>query len=249
MRSTSAKTGFAVVLFDYRYQGDSDGEPRGQIFPWEQIEDFRTAITFATKQPEMDGDRVGIFGSSYSGGHVICIGALDRRVKCVVAQVPLIDGWANFQAIVPRAAGEGMLQALEADRVARYESGAVNYLPVVAEDNNSVLNTTESYEWFTQTHKKMAPNWENQVTFESIEKFIEYYPGVYLPRISPTPLLIMVATRDTLTPTDISLRAFEAANEPKKLAILPGGHFDAYVAGFPHSSGHATAWFKEHLGG
>ncbi len=145
--------------------------------------------------------------------------------------------------------GEEMLQALEADRVARYESGAVNYLPVVAEDNNAVLNTTESYEWFTQTHKKMAPNWENQVTFESIEKFIEYNPGVYLPRISPTPLLIMVATRDTLTPTDISLRAFEAANEPKKLAILPGGHFDAYVAGFPHSSGHATAWFKEHLRG
>ena len=65
------KNGFAVVLFDYRYQGDSDGEPRGQIFPWEQIEDFRTAITFASKQPEVDGDRVGIFGSSYSGGHVI----------------------------------------------------------------------------------------------------------------------------------------------------------------------------------
>ena len=69
------------------------------------------------------------------------------------------------------------------------------------------------------------------------------------PRIFPTPLLIRVATQDTLTPTDIPIRALEAANEPKKLAILPGGHFDAYVDGFPHSSGHATAWFKEHLGG
>ncbi len=59
----------------------------------------------------------------------------------------------------------------------------------------------------------------------------------------------MVAQRDTLTPTDITIPAFEAANEPKKLAILPGGHFNAYVAGFPHFSGHATAWFEEHLGG
>jgi acetyl esterase/lipase len=236
-----------VVLFDYRYQGASQGEPRGQIFPWEQIEDFRNAITFASMEPEADPERIGIFGSSYSGGHVICIGALDRRVKCVASQVPLIDGWANAQAINTRVNLAGFLKYLQADRVERYKTGKVSYLPVVAADNNAVLNTSDSYQWFTETAKAMAPRWENRVTVESLEKFIEYTPGVFLPRISPTPFLMMVSENDILTPTDIAVSAFETAREPKKLVILPGGHFDAYVKGFPISSGNATAWFKQHL--
>ena len=242
------KSGFAVILFDYRYQGASDGEPRGQIFPWEQIEDFRTAITYATTLPETKPERIGIFGSSYSGGHVICIGALDRRVKCVVSQVPLVDGWTNFQAIVPRAAGAEMLKALEADRIERYKRGTVNYLPVVAADNNAVLNTSDSYQWFTETHKKMAPSWENRVTVESVEKFLEYSPQAYLSRISPTPFQMMVAAEDILTPVDVAISAYKQANEPKRLVIIPGGHFDAYVKGFPISSANAVNWFKEHLG-
>jgi uncharacterized protein len=242
------KAGYVAIVFDYRFQGESEGEPRGQIFPWEQIEDFRNAITFAQAQPEVDAERIGIFGSSYSGGHVICVGALDRRVKCVACQVPLIDGYTNFQAIVPRAAGAGMMKFLESDRIERYKSGKINYLPVVAEDNNAVLNTSDSYQWFTETHKKMAPRWENRVTVESIEKFIEYSPAVYLPRLSPTPFLMMVAENDILTPTDVAIAGFGSARDPKKLVILPGGHFDAYVKGFSLSSGNAVQWFKQWLG-
>lgn len=242
-----SKAGFVAVVFDYRFLGESEGEPRGQIFPWEQIEDFRNAITFAQTQPEVDGEKIGVFGSSYSGGHVICVGALDRRVKCVAGQVPLIDGYANFQAIVPRAAGAGMMKFLEADRIERYKSGKVNYLPVVAPDNNAVLNTSDSHEWFTQTHQKKAPRWENRVTVESVEKFIEYSPAVFLPRLSPTPFLMMVAENDILTPTDIAIQGFELAREPKKLVILPGGHFDAYVKGFAVSSGNAIDWYKRWL--
>jgi fermentation-respiration switch protein FrsA (DUF1100 family) len=142
-----------------------------------------------------------------------------------------------------------MIKFLEADRVERYKSGKVNYLPVVAADNNAVLNTSDSYQWFTETHKKKAPRWENRVTVESIEKFIEYSPAIYLPRISPTPFLMMVAENDILTPTDLAVAGFDTAREPKKLVILPGGHFDAYVAGFSLSSGNAIAWYKQWLMG
>ena len=242
---TFSQAGFVAMVFDYRFQGESEGEPRGQIFPWEQIEDFRNAITFAQQQPEVKADMIGMFGSSYSGGHAICLAALDRRLKCVACQVPLIDGWTNFQAIVPRAAGAEMLKALEQDRVARYQTGQVNYLPVVAADNNAVLNTSDAYQWFTATHQSKAPRWENRVTVESVEQFIEYSPAAYLTRISPTPFLMMVADHDVLTPTDVAIAAFGRMGEPKKLAILPGGHFDAYVAGFAQSSGHAIAWFKQ----
>jgi fermentation-respiration switch protein FrsA (DUF1100 family) len=244
-----ANAGFTAIVFDYRFQGESEGEPRGQIFPWEQIEDFRNAITFAQLQPDVNAEKIGVFGSSYSGGHVICLGALDRRIKAVACQVPLVDGWTNFQAIVPRAAGAGMLKYLEGDRVERYKSGKVNYLPVVAEDNNAVLNTSDSYKFFTETGKKKAPRWENRVTVESVEKFIEYSPATYIARIAPTPFLMMVANDDVLTPTDVAINAFESAREPKKLVILPGGHFDAYVSGFAQSSGNAISWYKQWLMG
>ncbi|WP_273889294.1 alpha/beta hydrolase [Rubrobacter naiadicus] len=242
-----ASAGFTVLLFDYRYFGDSDGEPRGRLFPWEQIEDYQNAITFARRQPEVDGERIGIWGTSYSGGHVLVVGALDRRVRCVVAQVPLIDGWKNLHRIVVDEDVAALLKALEQDRERRFTSGEINYVPVVAEDRNCALPTADSYEWFTRTHEEMAPNWENRVTLESIEQFIAYSPEAYIRRISPTPLLIAVAENDILTPTDLAIEAYEVALEPKKLVILPGGHFDAYTTGFDESAGAALDWFQRHL--
>jgi uncharacterized protein len=239
--------GFAVVLFDYRFLGGSDGEPRGQIFPWQQIEDFRNAITFATRQAEVDPGRLGIFGSSYSGGHVICVGAVDRRVKCVVSQVPLIDGLTNFRAIATREAGAALIKFLEADRLERYTTGAINYLAVVAADGNCVLPSREAYEWLTHTQHEMAPAWENRVTVESIEKFLEYSPATFLPRVSPTPLLLMVAAEDTIAPTDVAIAAFEEAHQPKKLVIVPGGHFEAYTVQRAPYARQATEWFAQHL--
>ncbi|MDP8961713.1 MAG: alpha/beta hydrolase [Actinomycetota bacterium] len=242
-----ADAGFAVLLFDYRHLGASEGEPRGQLFPWDQIEDYRNAITFARQRPEVDSERIGIWGTSYSGGHVLVVGALDRRVKCVVAQVPLIDGWANVRRIAVDEDVDGLLAALQQDREQRSTSGAVNYVPVVAQDRNCALPTADSYRWFTETHQAMAPSWENRVTLESVEQLLAYSPGTYLPRISPTPLLLVVADQDILTPTDLAVAAYERALEPKKLVLVHGGHFDAYTVGFAESAGAATAWFRQHL--
>ena len=89
------------------------------------------------------------------------------------------------------------------------------------------------------------------MTLRSVEMFTEYEPIAYLPYISPTPLLHAAgASNDVLTPTDLAIAAYEKAREPKKLKILPGGHFDAYVDGFDDSSGPAARdWFLQHLGG
>ena len=95
-----AAAGLNAVVFDNRNFGASDGEPRQEIDPWAQIGDYRHAITFATTLPEVDGDRIGIWGSSYSGGHVLVVGAIDRRVKAVVSQVPMVSGHDNFRALV-----------------------------------------------------------------------------------------------------------------------------------------------------
>ena len=74
-----------------------------------------------------------------------------------------------------------------------------------------------------------------------------YEPGIWVPRISPTPLLMVVALSDTITVTDVALAAYERALAPKKLVTIQGGHFDPYLGEFPTSSTAAVAWFKEHL--
>src|SRR5580704_10361278 len=76
-----------------------------------------------------------------------------------------------------------------------------------------------------------------------------YEPGVWARRISPTPLLMIVASHDTITLTDLALASYEQALEPKKLVLIPGGYFDPYRDQFPVAEAAATQWFREHLVG
>jgi fermentation-respiration switch protein FrsA (DUF1100 family) len=241
--------GFGALVFDNRNFGASDGELRQEIDPWEQVRDYRHAITYATTLKEVDADRIGIWGSSYSGGHVIVVGAIDRRVKCVVGQVPLVSGHRNARRIV-RADFVGAVGGMfDQDRANRYAGKPPAMIPVVDADPMaaSALPTPDSYTWFTETGNTRAPSWINEVTLRSVEMFWEYEPGAYLPYVSPTPVLMVVARGDVLCVSDLAIEAFENAREPKKLVILPGGHFDAYVAGFEGASTAATEWFVEHL--
>src|SRR5205823_9537461 len=89
------QAGLGALVFDNRNFGASDGEPRQEIDPWQQVRDYRHAITYAGTLDDVDSTRIGVWGSSYSAGHVLVVGAIDRRVKAVVAQVPLISGSAN----------------------------------------------------------------------------------------------------------------------------------------------------------
>ena len=87
----------------------------------------------------------------------------------------------------------------------------------------------------------------NEVTLRSVEMFTEYEPGSYISFVSPTPLLLVVALGDHLTVVDEALAAYERALEPKKLVMLSGGHFDAYVKDFELASTPARDWFVTHL--
>jgi uncharacterized protein len=244
-----ADAGLAALVYDNRNFGASDGEPRQEIDPWAQVRDYRTAITYAATRPEVDSSRVGVWGSSYSGGHVLVVAATDRRVKCAVCQVPLVSGHDNFRALVRADFIPAFREQFDADRMARFRGDPPAMVPVVDADPlaPSALPTPDSYTWFTETHETRAPSWRNEVTLRSVEMFTEYEPGTYLPWISPTPLLMCVAHDDVLTPSDLAIAGYERAREPKKLVILPGGHFDAYVDGFDVAASAATEWFTQHL--
>ena len=245
-----AAAGLGAVVFDNRNFGASDGEPRQEIDPWAQVRDYRHAITWAQAHPQVDASHIGVWGSSYSGGHVLVLGAIDKRIKCVVAQVPLVSGFRNIQRLVRQdflAPNRGLF---EQDRAARYRGEAPAMIPVVDADPMaaSALPTPDSWEWFSETGKTRAPAWRNEVTLRTVEMLMEYEPAAYLERISPTPLLMVVAAGDHLTPTDLALEAYQQAREPKRLVLLPGAHFDAYVKDFDAASAAARDWFLEHLG-
>jgi fermentation-respiration switch protein FrsA (DUF1100 family) len=241
--------GLAALVFDNRSFGASEGNPRYEIDPWQQVRDYRHAITWLSRQPGINRERIGVWGSSYSGGHSLVLGAIDRRIKCVASQVPLVSGSRNLARLVRADMMPALRMQFEADREARYAGEAPAMIPVVTSEVNGVaaLPTADSWQWFTETAKARAPSWHNQVTLRTVEMLGEYEPGSYIDRISPTPLMMLIADRDHLAVADEAFAAYNRALEPKRLVILKGGHFDAYVKAFEQASGAARDWFVEHL--
>lgn len=239
--------GFVTLLFDYRYFGESEGEPRSQLFPLEQVEDYRNAITWLSEQPEVDPQRIGVWGTSFSGGLVLRVGTFDRRVKAVVAQAPSALNAESRRNMNPERfdlAGEFLLQ----DRIARGKSGVVNYMKVVApEGEPSVIPGQAAYELFMST-RDMAPNWRNEITLESLERVREFDPVSLIHLLAPTALLMIPATRDDLIPVEAVRAAYQQAGEPKAIVELPISHFEIYEEPWlSRAVGAAVDWFEKHL--
>jgi len=247
---TFQTAGMNVLVYDNRNLGDSAGEPRGEIDPEQQIRDYRDAITYAQSRDDVDGERIGIWGSSYSGGHVLVVAAKDRRVKCVISQVPLVQGLDNARRLVRSDHWLGLRAGFVADRQGRMRGEAPLTLPVVGNgpDDPCALPTDDSREFFTSLPPENLGSWKNEITLRSMEMFTEYEPADYISRIGPTPLMMVVGRYDHLTPADMTLAAYERALEPKKLLILDCHHFEAYTGEmFRISAPAQCAWFVEHL--
>ena len=244
-----AAEGFAVLVFDYRYLGASDGEPRGRVIPHLQHEDIRAALAYVSALPEVDAKRIALWGTSYSGGHALFVGALDPRVKAVCVQVPGINIPHSLISLISRPVFEGLLTTLADDQALRNGGGQGGAIPVVAERGEpAFLAATDAYEWFTAS-AAIAPNWVNSITLESVARAAEYVPDALIELIAPRPLLMQVAAKDTLIPINLARQAFHRAGEPKQLEVYDCGHFDPY-ANEPWASQFLTGqvrWLKEHL--
>ncbi len=243
-----ARAGLASLVFDFRNLGASDGEPRQEINPWQQVEDYKHAITYAATLADVDAKRIGIWGSSYSGGHCLVVAATDRRVKCVAVQVPTISGHDSGLRRVPMEKVEELTQTFADDRNRRMRGEAPVMRRLVGEPaDQPVYPSTEVRTWFLESARN-APTWRNEVTLRTMEYARGYEPGAYIAHISPTPLLMVIGLKDYVTCTDLEMEAFNRALEPKKLVTLKGGHFSPYVDEFETASGAASEWFVRHLG-
>jgi rhodanese-related sulfurtransferase/fermentation-respiration switch protein FrsA (DUF1100 family) len=244
-----ADAGLAVLLFDFRNLGESEGTPRGQIFAEDQQEDYRNAITWLQLQPQIDSERIGVWGFSFAGGHELQLAAFDRRIKCVVAQVPAVSGFLAAQRSNTPLELDGVRMMLSNDRIQRFETGEVNCLPFVAPPGQPCFfPSDEARDFFADAQSASEGRFENRITFESLERLSYFEPAVRIDAIAPTPLRMVLAKKDFLIPADIALAAYARAHEPKSLVFLEGGHLGKSEGDdFETASAAARDWFVQWL--
>lgn len=230
--------GLSCLVYDHRGYAASGGAPRHESDPWKQVHDLRDAISWVRNRDDVDPERVGIWGTSFSGGHVLTVAALDRRVKAVVSQVPFIRGEDTYRAWVPDERRASFEARMIADRDARARGEA----PMTT---RAAVPGTETDEWAKATD--LDGTYANELTVRTFELLREYEPHTFVPRIAPTPLLMVIATRDTQTPTAWQREAFATAGEPKALVELDCRHYDPYTTYLAESSSAARDWFVRHL--
>ena len=230
--------GFACLVYDHRNTGSSGGTPRGEIDPWQQISDMHDAITYVGNRAEVDTDRIGLWGTSFSGGHSLVVAATDRRVKCVVSVVPTISGHQNTIRALTTDGYAAFVQEVNEERAARQRGAEPKLIPISKEGD-------ESYEW-----SKVAgagTTYVNACTLLSRAFRAAYEPGSYIAAVSPTPLLLALTTHDTKCLTDLQLEAYSTALKPKRLEMFPGGHYAPYTTQLAAIASASRDWFGTHL--
>ncbi len=231
-----AAAGLDALAFDYRHFGASAGEPRQLLSIPEQLEDYAAAIGFARELPEVDPARIVLWGTSFSGGHVVAAAVADGAVAAVVSQVPAMDGRATLLALM-RYAGPGQLAKVIAaalrDTLAERRGKQPVMLPVVGPPGTLAAMSSADAE---PGYRAIAgPSWRNEVTARFGLTAGLYRPGLKAAGL-PCPILIQIADRDAVAPPAAAQEAAWLATGRAEVRTYPVGHFDVY-RGAPFEQG------------
>lgn len=248
-----AAAGFVALTFDYRGWGESEGEPRNHVVPYEMQQDIRDAITFLSMEPEVDADRIGGWGNSLGGENMMHLAAFDRRLKAVA----VTSSGPSSVAIFEQGAGVSALQALLAtdgqERAARHVTGeVVTYKQAWcrAPSPDCLAPIPEAYDFYINAQKTVAPGFENRITSQSLINLAEYSPDAAIQIAAPTALLIVHPASGGIAP-DLMRQVFDRAGEPKRFVLLEGSQIELYATEpwLTQSANEAIDWFNTYLVG
>jgi len=224
-----AAAGADVLMFDYRGFGTSDGTPRQDVAHWRHRADYHSAIAYARGLPDVDPDRIALWGSSYSGGHVLPVAVRDGRVAAVISQGAAMDGLAALLEIACYA-GVGQLLKLTGHSI-RDLARAVrrrppHLVPIVGPPGSLAAITAEGAEIGYQAI--VGPTFRNEMCARGI-MFIPLNRPVTSASKLRCPLLVVLAERDNIAPTKSVRAAAKKAGRFAQILVLPSGHFDIYA--------------------
>jgi len=218
--------GMDVLAFDYRGFGSSEGEPRQTISIDRQLEDYRAAITAAQHLPGVDPQRVVLWGSSLSGGHVVRVAAGCADIAAVIAMTPMTNAVATGRQVISqygpmtavRSTGNGVRS-----RIAAARGQAAVMMPVDSRPGEGgALSLDGAYESYVGM---AGPTWRNE---------IDAGVGLELSRISTAkyakelrcPMLVQIADFDRYVPAESVART--AVQGRGIVHHYPCDHFDVW---------------------
>ena len=239
-----ARAGYLVMLFDYRGWGDSDGrvmltserpaaggaftapvrELRGYIDPWEQVEDWFNAVSYAATDPSVDPGRIGVLGSDLSGGHVIDVAANDPRVKALVSQVTRAD-------------------------LRPYKPYEPNPARVVA-DANAASSRLAAGQTPYPAERARTPEAQGSAHIGAPvgNKLVRWAPVEQANQVTAPALFVLAQKEELFSNTNNGQLACERVMGPRKMVILPKAtHYDIYVADRARAITAAIDWFDKYL--
>ncbi|MEU0495287.1 alpha/beta fold hydrolase [Mycobacterium sp. NPDC006124] len=230
-----AAEGYAVVVFDYRGFGDSDGEPRQVLDIEAQHADWRAALGFARRLPGVDSARVVAWGTSLSGGHVITLAGTGVPLAAVIAQVPHVSGPAAVRA-TGVLAGLRLAPSALRDQVRVWRHRPPVYVDAAgAPGATAVMTSPDALPGMKRLVAESGPDAATVPLYVAARVALKiglYSPGRHAGEVT-CPALVQVAAHDAVTPLKVALRAADAMAR-STVRTYDCGHFDPYVE--PHFS-------------
>jgi pimeloyl-ACP methyl ester carboxylesterase len=227
-----AEAGLDALLFDYRCFGESSGEPRQLAWPSRHREDYRAAVEFARGLDGVDPEGIVLWGTSWSGGHVVYVAASDRRIAAVISQTPDLDGFKTLSHLRKYA---GLGQQLRLIWLGLKDAaGAIRdqpplMIPTVAPPGELGAMTTE--ESVPGMRAIAGPSWRNELTARAA--FAEWTNRA-ITRMEQVrcPILVQIADRDSVAPAAAARAAAWRAKGRVEVREYPCPHFDVYQGGW-----------------
>lgn len=217
--------GFVVVLFDYRHFGASTGEPRQLLDIARQHDDYRAVIAWARRLDGVDPDRIVLWGSSFSGGHVLEVAAADARIAAVIAQAPFADAIPTLKLMPLRNIVHAIAEGVR-DQVAAWRGRPPRLIPAVGDPGTFAAMTAPEAKPGFESVVGQNSKWRNEFAARLVLRLALYRPGLKASRLR-MPLLMCVCDDDATTPPKPAVKA--AGRAPRgELRRYPYGHFDIY---------------------
>jgi len=224
------RAGYAALTYDYRYYGDSDGIPRQLFCGKYQLEDLRAAVDFVSARPDIDADKIILWGTSAGAAYGINIAGQNTKIAGVIAQCGAFDHKEDSKSYIEREGYGFFLKlfvhgqrdkgrsrfGLSPHKFAAYgKPGTIAMItaPGAFEEISELLGSSKTFVNETCARLSLLPHAPDPI--KSAEKV-------------KCPVLFLTCGEDNLVSPTSHYRIVKVLGDYAEVVEYPIGHFDIY---------------------